>query len=305
MRSTGEIMRTAWKKHISVPAFNIPYLPVMAPVIQSAVDNDAFCLIEVARLEWLKFQAKGMKEIRDEYIRNRDEHYVRLHLDHIPVVDEDHKDVDFISIIRDAIDLGYQSVMVDGSRLAFADNVTATRQVVRMAHEASIPCEAELGSVLGHEDGEPPSFEEIFKSGRGFTLPEEAKRFAEETECDWLSVAVGNVHGAISEALRNQKKVEARLNLNHLEKLQEAAGIPLVLHGGSGVKQYYIAEGVKRGLTKINVGTEIRQTYESELTETQNVTKAQEAVYKRTSWLLAEYFRIAGTRALVVDESGD
>ena len=268
MKSTKEIVYAAWKKCIAVPAFNIPYLPVMAPVIQAAVDNDAFCLIEVARLEWTKFEAKGLKEVYDEYVRNRDERYVRLHLDHIPVVDEDFQKVDYMSIIREAVDMGYQSVMIDGSRLDFAENVGATKEVVSAAHDAAVPCEAELGAVLGHEEGPLPSFEEIFLSGKGFTKPDEAKRFVQDTGCDWLSVAIGNVHGAVSEALRNQKKVEARLNLNHLELLQQAAGIPLVLHGGSGVKQYYILEGVKRGITKINVGTEIRQAYEAELTET-------------------------------------
>ena len=295
MKSTKEIVHSAWKQGIPVPAFNVPYLPVMAPVVQAAVDQDAFCLVEVARLEWTKFQAKGMKEIRDEFLRNRDEEHVRLHLDHIPVIDEDFERVDYVGIIKEAIDLGFESVMVDGSRLSLEENIRCTQEVARVAHEANIPCEAELGSVLGHEDGPLPSYEEIFQSGKGFTDEGEARRFVEETECDWLSIAVGNIHGAVSVALRDQKKAEARLNLNHLEILQKATGVPLVLHGGSGIKQYYVLEAVKRGITKINVGTEIRQTYEATLKETENVKKAQEAVYKRTCWIIADYYKIRGS----------
>ena len=67
-----------------------------------------------------------------------------------------------------------------------------------MAHAADVPVEAELGAVLGHEAGPLPPYEELFASGLGFTDPAEAKRFVEETGCDWLSVAIGNIHGAIA-----------------------------------------------------------------------------------------------------------
>ena len=129
-------------------------------------------------------------------------------------------------IIREALALGYQSVMVDGSRLNLEDNIEATRQVVEIAHAAGVPVEAELGAVLGHEAGPLPPYEELFASGRGFTDVEEAKRFVQETGCDWLSVAIGNIHGAVSAARRDEKKVEARLNLDHLEQLASGDGHP-------------------------------------------------------------------------------
>jgi fructose/tagatose bisphosphate aldolase len=122
----------------------------------------------------------------------------------------------------------------------------------------------------------------------------------QETDCDWLSVAIGNVHGAVSGALKDKKKVEARLNLDHLELLHQATGIPLVLHGGSGVKQEYLLAAIKKGIAKVNVGTEIRQAYESTLRESENVTAAQDAVYERTCWLISDYFGLAETRELVV-----
>ncbi len=89
------------------------------------------------------------------------------------------------------------------------------------------------------------------------------------------------------------------MNLEHLEKLAEATGIPLVLHGGSGIEQEYVLGAVKRGVAKINVGTEIRQPYEVKLRETGDVAAAQEAVYRRTSELIRDFFGWSGTAKIV------
>ena len=237
----------------------------------------------------------------EEFQKWAEPDYVRIHLDHVPVIDEDNLEVDDLSIIRGAIQLGYQSVMVDGSRLDLDVNIAATRQVGEMAHQAGIPCEAELGAVLGHEAGPLPPYDELYASGRGFTDVKEAQRFVQETGCDWLSVAIGNIHGAVSGALRDRKKVEARLNLDHLEKLCRATRISLVLHGGSGVRQEYLLAAIKRGIAKVNVGTEIRQAYESALAGAEGVTAAQDAVYERTRWLLRDYFGLVGSRRKLVE----
>lgn len=300
MLSSAEIMRNALKAGLVVPAFNIPYLPMMAPVIRAVVDQDCFALVEVARLEWLKFESQSLAAVMAEFKKWEQPDYVRLHLDHVPVIDEDNVRVDYLSVIQEAIELGYQSVMVDGSRLSLEENIEATRQVAELAHAAGIPCEAELGAVLGHETGPLPPYEELFASGKGFTDVEQARRFGQETGCDWLSVAIGNIHGAISGVQKDQKKVEARLNLDHLDKLHQATGgIPLVLHGGSGIKRDYFLGAVKRGIAKVNVGTEIRQVYESTLRETGDLAAAQEGVYERTGGLLRDYFDLAGKRKLV------
>ncbi len=306
MQSTGEIVRRAWKAGVAIPAFNVPYLPMIRPVIQAVADQDSFALIETARLEWLKFESGSPAAVMAEFLRWHDPAHVRLHLDHVPVVDEDGQQVDYLPIIEEAIRLGYHSVMIDGSRLNLEDNIAATRQVVERAHLAGIPCEAELGAVLGHEAGPLPPYEELFASGKGFTDVEEAARFVQETGCDWLSVAAGNVHGAISAVLRDQKKVEARLDLEHLKRLAQATGVPLVLHGGSGIRQEYLRAAVREGITKINIATEIRQAYERAWRETGSQAAAQEAVYERTCWLIRDYLGVAGSRAwLNVEEESD
>lgn len=299
---TADIVNNASQAGLLVPAFNIPYLPMVKPVIHAVVDQDSFALVEVARLEWIKFESKSPAAVLEEFRKWEEPNHVRIHLDHVPVVDEDNLAVDYMSIIRKAIELGYQSVMVDGSRLDLEGNIEATRQVVDVAHEAGIPCEAELGAVLGHEAGPLPPYEELFESGQGFTDVKQAERFVQETDCDWLSVAIGNVHGAISGALKDKKKLEAKLNLDHLERLRQATGsIPLVLHGGSGVKREYLLAAIKAGIAKVNIGTEIRQTYESALGESGSVAAAQDAVYDRTSWLIKDYFGLSGTRRLVAE----
>ena len=299
MQNTSEIINNASKAGVAIPAFNVPYLPMVEPVIRAVVDQDSFALIETARLEWVKFESQGPSAVLEEFMKWNEPDYVRLHLDHVPVIDEDNLQVDYLSIIREAIELGYPSVMVDGSRLNLERNIEATRQVVETAHKAGIPCEAELGAVLGHEAGPLPSYEELFESGLGFTDVGEAERFVRETACDWLSVAIGNIHGAVSGALKDKKKVEARLNLDHLERLRQATGIPLVLHGGSGVKREHLLAAIQKGIAKVNIGAEIRQAYESALRVSESVAAAQDAVYERTCWLIRDYFGLAGTRRLV------
>jgi fructose-bisphosphate aldolase class II len=297
------IVQNALKAGLALPAFNIPYLPMLEPVVRAVIDQNSFAMIETARLEWIKFEAGGPEAIAREFYRWQDLKHVRLHLDHVPVIDEDGRRVDYLAIFQQAIDLGYHSVMVDGSRLPVDENIAATRQAVTMAHQAGIPCEAELGAVMGHEAGPLPPYNELFKSGRGFTKVDEARRFVVETGCDWLSVAIGNIHGAISEGFRNQKKIAARLNLEHLESLFQATSIPLVLHGGSGIPREYVLASFQKGIAKINIGTEIRQAYEANLQSSGKVSVAQDAVYERTCWLIDTYFGLKNDQPLLSKEA--
>lgn len=298
MKNTKQIIDRAYSKGFAIPAFNIPHLPMVKPIIEAVKDENSFALIEVARLEWEKFASQSMQAVHDEFSRWKDVDHVRLHLDHIPVLDEDLLLVDYIAIIREAISLGFESVMVDGSRLSLNDNIEATRKASDLAHLSGIPCEAELGAVLGHESGQMPPYEEIFKSGKGFTKADEAALFVQKSGCDWLSVAIGNVHGAISEATRGQPKPAARLNIDHLRILKEATGIPLVLHGGSGIEKPYILQAMKNGIAKINVGTEVRQIYESAAVNG-GPEAGRLAVYKKTRELIKEFFELSGTAELI------
>lgn len=292
MLGIRQLMLNAWKARTVVPAFNIPYLPMMEPVITGVRDTGAFALISVARLEWVKFEARGPRAVYEEYQRLKDERHSRLHLDHVPVIDEDGLEVDFRSTLAEAIDLGYDSVMVDGSRVDLERNIAATREIVEMAGHKGIPVEAELGAVMGHEDGPLPPYEELFQSGRGFTDPEEARRFVGETGVDWLSVAIGNIHGAISAAAKDHEKIAARLSIEHLDSIRKGVNIPLVLHGGTNIRSDYLQEAFKHGISKINIGTAIRRQYEN-LAAT-SVAKAQDAVYDTVVQLIRDGFALEG-----------
>ena len=296
-RSNAEFLRNAWRAHTVVPAFNIPYLPMMEPIVRALRDTESFGLIAVARLEWVKFEAGSLEAVRDEYERVGDARFTGLHLDHVPVVDEDNEEVDFEDVIHRAIHAGYGSVMVDGSRLPLDRNIECSRRIADMAHAAGIPVEGELGAVLGHEAGPLPSYDELFASGRGFTDPDEAARFVRETGVDWLSVAIGNVHGAIAGAARKEKKIQARLDLDHLQRISAAVGIPLVLHGGTGIPKESVLAAVGRGVAKVNVATALRQPYEKLAGE--SVSSAQQAVYDAAVEILKNELEVAGQAAIV------
>ncbi len=298
---TNEIMQRALKQGVVVPAFNIPYLPMVEPTVRALRDTKCFGLVTVARLEWIKFESGSMRAVRDEYEKQKDERFTRLHLDHMPAIDEDNERIAYEKEIAEAIELGFESVMVDGSRLSLDENIAATKKVVDLAHAAGVPVEAELGAILGHGEGPIPPYEELFASGQGFTDPGEAKRFVVETGVDWLSVAVGNVHGAISKARKDQKKVEARLSIDHLRKIREATDVPIVLHGGTGIRKEYIIDAIQNGIAKINIATATRQPYERH--RDASVEEAQEAAYNAVVECVVNDLEIQGTAEKLLPEA--
>ena len=294
MKSSREIVNRASELGIALPAFNIPFPPMMKAVVRAIADEDSFALVEVARIEWLTFEIEGMERFMEEYRACAEPGHVRTHLDHIPVLDEEGRSVEYRPFIEKAIELGFDSVMIDGSHLPLEQNIAATREIATLAHSASLPCEAELGAILRFGAGRVPPYDELFASGAGFTKVDEAVRFVRETGCDWLSVSIGNIHGAVVAALRDKPKGESRLNLEHLETLHKATGVPIVLHGGSGVRHEDVLAGMKRGIAKVNVGFEIRKAYEDALKSSGSVETARESLYRRTRSLLKDYFRISG-----------
>ena len=291
---TRIIVRKALENGLVIPAFNIPHPPMLKAIVQAIVDENSVAMVQVARLEWEKFESQSLEYIAEEYAKYAVEGHTLLHLDHVPVIDEDHLEVDYMSIIKRAISAGYGSVMVDGSRLSLEGNIEATRAVADVAHAAGVPVEAELGAVMGHETEQTSiPYEEIFAKKLGFTRVDEAQKFVRESECDWLSVAVGSVHGAIADNLLDKKKPAAKLDIERITELRNALNIPLVLHGGSGIEQDYITRGIKAGIAKINVGTELRQPYERAMRERNDVEYARECVYKRCRELIRDFLHTA------------
>jgi fructose-bisphosphate aldolase, class II len=171
LKNTRDIILKARELGLGIPAFNVAHLPMTEPIIRAVRDQDSFALVEVSRIDWVKFGAKSPAAVIAEFRAHDDPRYVRIHLDHVPVIDEDQKKVDYRAIIEGAITLGYQSVMVDASRLSLEDNIRVTREISDLAHRTGIPVESELGAVLGHEAGPLPPYEELFKSGKASRDP--------------------------------------------------------------------------------------------------------------------------------------
>ena len=298
--SIAEIMARAYRQRLLIPAFNIAYLPMVRPIAETVRRLGSFALVEVARPDIERFEAEGYAAVKREYERWSDPAHLRLHQDHVPVIDEEGRAVDWRPLISEAIGLDYHSVMLDGSRLPLEQNIAATRVVVELSHPG-VAVEGELGAVLGHEPGPLPPYEELFRSGRGFTDVGEAERYVAETGVDWLSVAAGNIHGAISGAAKDQAKVQARLNIEHLRTISERVAIPLVLHGGTGIELSCVLEAVGNGITKINVGTAVRQPYEACLREGRSLAEAQEAVARGVEQHLRDYRIVGSAEALAGD----
>lgn len=143
------------------------------------------------------------------------------------------------------IDAGYSSVMIDGSKLPFDENVAVTLRVVERARAAGVSVEGELGFVAHNDDA---------GAAGSLTEPADAARFVAETGVDALAVAIGTAHGFY--------KAQVRLDLDRLERIRDAVGgTALVLHGGSGVPDELLDQAIARGITKINFGTEIKDAF--------------------------------------------
>ena len=159
---------------------------------------------------------------------------VAVHLDHAEDPD----------LALRAIDCGFGSVMYDGAKLDFAENVATTRLVVERAEAAGVLVEAELGEIGGKDGAHAPGVR---------TDPDEAARFVAETGVGALAVAVGSSH-AMTERV-------AAIDLELVARLARAVPVPLVLHGSSGVPDDTIVRGIRSGLTKVNVSTHLNQAF--------------------------------------------
>ena len=149
-----------------------------------------------------------------------------------------------VELAQKCLDAGFDSVMIDGSELSFDENIRITRDVVERAKSYGAHVEAELGYVAKLGQSHEP---------QGFTQPQEAKRFIEETGIDALAVAVGTAHGFY------QKEPELQLDL--LEEIAKITSATLVLHGGSGVSGETLKAAISRGICKINLATEIKNIF--------------------------------------------
>lgn len=170
---------------------------------------------------------------------------VVLHLDH-------GTDIPFI---KEAIDLGFTSVMIDASMMDFETNVKMTKEVVEYAHARNVTVEAEIGHV-----GSGENYENHDNSDSIYTTKEEAKKFVELTDVDSLAVSIGTAHGIY-------KGGKPALSFDTLHDIRDEVSVPLVLHGGSGTGDDNLKRCAKEGISKINVFTDFLVSAMNQISE--------------------------------------
>jgi fructose-bisphosphate aldolase class II len=147
-------------------------------------------------------------------------------------------------LIQEALDLGFDSIMFDGSKLDFADNVKTSAAMASLAHSYGATIEVELGEIGGKDGVHAPGVR---------THPAEARSFVEETGVDLLAVAVGSSHAMTTR--------DALLDFELISELRAAVPVPLVLHGSSGVSDHDLQSAIRSGMRKINIATHLNHVF--------------------------------------------
>lgn len=238
--TTKELLADAVSHRYAVGAFNCENLE-MAMAIVAAGEACRAPLIIQTTPSTVNYASVGLFAAMVRELAENAKIPVALHLDHGSSYE----------LCEAALDAGYSSVMIDGSKESLEDNIALTKRVVSLASEKGIPVEAELGTVGGKEDS-------TFSSGTAYTDPDDALRFVRETGCSSLAVGIGTAHGIYK---GTPVLDTGRLSLIKDKLVSEGCELPLVLHGASGLSEKAIRECISRGIAKVNFATELRQAY--------------------------------------------
>jgi len=248
MVTLKEAIAEAEKKGIAIGHFNISTTDALWGIFDAARELNVPIIIGVSEGERSFIgvrQAKALvQSIQDEY------HYpIFLNADHSYSFDS----------AKEAIDAGYDAVIFDGAKLPLEENIAITKQVVEYARKTAgeVLVEGELG-YIGESSSILSEIPEAVKKS-GMTTSEEATRFVAETGVDLFAPAVGNIHGM----LRDLK--EPPLDIPRIKAIRSAAGVPLVLHGGSGTSDDDFMEAIKAGISIVHINTEIRKAWRDAL----------------------------------------
>lgn len=228
------LLKLAREKDFAIPAFNIHTMEMIQAVAEQAAEMRAPVIIQSSpgtlRHVGIPFVVANVKTAAEKYNIP-----IALHLDHC---------TDYETVIK-CIRAGYTSIMVDGSMLPYEENVNLVKDVVKVAKAADIAVEGEIGRIGGTEDNISVDEREA-----NLTTPEEAEKFVEDTGINSLAVAIGTAHGVY--------KGEPKLDFERLVLIQNEVNVPLVLHGASGVPSESVKKAIKKGMTKINIATDLK-----------------------------------------------
>lgn len=233
--STKEMLQAAQAGGYAVGAFNAENMEMIVAVLAAAQQLQAPVILQTTPL-MMRYASAQLYFAMAQAAAQRTTVPVALHLDH----------GDSYEVAVQALRAGYTSLMLDGSRLAYEENIALTRRVKQLAACCGIPVEAELGAVGGTEDG-------MSGSGDAGTDPAQAAAFCSETGADFLAVAIGTAHGVY--------RAKPLLDLERLEAIRARVEVPLVLHGATGLAESELQACIARGICKINFATQLRTAY--------------------------------------------
>ena len=227
-------IRKAQEHGVAIASFNVHNLETIQAVAEGAALENCPVIIQTT--------PGTLKHAGVEYVsaivKEAALHYsipMALHVDHC---------TSFETIVR-CIQSGYTSVMIDTAHLPYEENIAMVCKVVEMAHAAGVAVEGELGRIGGTEDDLT-----VDERQATFTVPAQAKAFVEATGIDMLAIAIGTAHG--------EYKGKPELDFERLSEIRKLVDIPLILHGASGVPEEQIRESLRRGISKINIATELK-----------------------------------------------
>ncbi|WP_071461009.1 class II fructose-bisphosphate aldolase [Bacillus massilinigeriensis] len=231
--SMTEMLKKANAEGYAVGQFNLNNLEFTQAILQAAEEEQSPVILGVSEgaaryMGGFKTVVKMVEGLMEDYNTTVP---VAIHLDHGSSFEK----------CKAAIDAGFTSVMIDASHHPFEENIETTKKVVEYAHAKGVSVEAELGTVGGQED-------DVVADGVIYADVNECKELVERTGIDCLAPALGSVHGPY--------KGEPNLGFKEMEEINTVAGVPLVLHGGTGIPTADIKKSISLGTAKINVNTE-------------------------------------------------
>ena len=238
-----EVLAFAEEKKAAIPAFNIDNMEIVQSIIKASEEENYPVILAVGQAA-IKDGKLALLAATAQVLAKKSPIPVVLHLDHGQSLEQ----------VRMALDCGFTSVMIDGSKLPFHENVEISKRALEMARAAGATVEAELGCILGVEDDISHDDSKPF-----LVRTEDVEAFNKAVTVDALAVGIGNAHG-IYKGLPN-------LDFDRLSEVNDISSVPLVLHGGSGIPGDMIQKAISLGIRKINVATEIRLAYVRGLTK--------------------------------------
>ncbi len=239
--TSEQMMKKADSEGYAIGAFNVENMEMVMAVIKACEELNAPAILQTTP-STVKYAGLDMYCANVAAAAKRACVPIALHLDH----------GNSFELAMQALRIGYTSIMIDGSKLELDENIALSKSVADACRPSCIPVEAELGKVGGKED-------DLSCDDPGYTDPDDAVRFVNETGVTSLAVAIGTAHGIY--------KGEPKLDVERLSEIRKVVSIPLVLHGASGVPDEAVKECIRRGISKVNFATEIRIAFSNGIKE--------------------------------------